>query len=220
MQPVVDVVVLSYAKTPELAAMTQETVRSCVAGAHGPVNVIVLEQVAGHTYEYAATVHASEPFNYNGFCNRGAALGRAEWIVFANNDLLFHDGWLEPLLAAGHPVVSPKCPHTSRQSDLTVNTAGYTIGRHLSGWCFMMRRHLWEDLGGFDECCTFWYSDNVVAAQLRAVSVVPMLVPASVVEHLGSQTLKGMPNQHQLTRKQRTIFDAHYRCSTSERSAP
>jgi GT2 family glycosyltransferase len=223
--PVVDVVVLSYAKTPELAAMTQETVSSCVATAGQPVNIWVLEQQEGCTYEGTQTVHAPEPFNYNGFCNRGAELGSAEWIVFANNDLIFHGGWLDELLAADHPVVSPKCPRDQRQRDLFVNTVGHIVGRHLSGWCFMMRRELWQEIGGFDECCTFWYSDNVVVEQLRAVDAAPMLVPAAVVEHLWSQTLSRMPNYDELTRKQRRVFErerqrlsAPIRSSMSRRS--
>jgi hypothetical protein len=208
---IVDVVVLSYAKTPELAAMTQETVRSCVATADSlPVNVTVLEQEAGYTYDYAQTVHVPAAFNYNAFANRGADLGSAEWIMVANNDLVFHDGWLHHLLAAQHPVVSPKCPHDERQRDITVNTTGYTIGRHLSGWCFMLRRDLWRAIGGFDECVSFWYSDNVVVEQVRAAGVTPMLVVDSVVEHLRSMTLNQMANYDELTRQQQAVFEARY----------
>lgn len=209
--PIVDVVVLSYAKTPELAAMTQNTVTSCVAAANSlPVNVTVLEQQEGQTYEYADTVHAPEAFNYNAFANRGAALGSAEWIMIANNDLIFHDGWLHQLLAAGHPVVSPKEPRDERQTDIHSNALGYTIGRHLSGWCFMLRRELWEKIGGFDDCCSFWYSDNVVAEQLRAIGVTPMLVVDAVVEHLRSVTLNQMENYDELTRQQQAVFEGRY----------
>lgn len=207
----VDVVFLSNAKTPALQAMTQHAVDTCIHGAGQPVNITVLEQQPLE-YERVRTIHLPGEFHYNAFANHGARLGFSEWIMIANNDLIFGDDWLEPLLAANHPVVSPKCPVRPSQSSITVNTTGDSNGVHLSGWCFMIRRDLWEAIGAFDECVEFWCSDDVVIEQVKARGIEPMLVPASRVEHLGSVTLCQTDDpEEKLTRRQLEIFNRKYR---------
>ncbi|GAB3750004.1 glycosyltransferase [Microlunatus parietis] len=188
--PIVDVVVLSNATGARLRRMTQHTIDTCLAGANTlPVRVIVLEQQQVR-YQRAETVHAPEPFGFNEFANRGARLGSAEWIMIANNDLVFEDGWLHQLLAAGHPIVSPLNPGDHRQRDLDGNETGRVNGRHLSGWCYMITRKLWQQIGGFDERLRFWCCDDAVLEQCVAAGVDPMIVPAARVRHLVSATLR------------------------------
>ena len=201
---------LSNSFTDELRAMTQRAIDSCIAGANSlPVNVVVLEQVPGVVYNHATTLAAPAPFHYNAFANAGARQGSADWIMVANNDLVFHDGWLHALLAANHLAVSPRCPRA--HSDATQNRVGDRTGLDFAGWCFMVRRSLWELIGGFDECVEFWASDDVVIEQLRAVDVLPMLVANATVEHLGSVTLQRTDDpSDDLTWKQIDIFNQRY----------
>lgn len=209
--PIVDVVILSKAANYELLQSTQRTIDSCLAGANClPVGITVLEQCAEVTHRRAATIPMPREFNYNAFANAGAARGCADWILVANNDLIFHDGWLHHLLAADHPLVSPKCPGDSRQHEITENTTGDITGKHLSGWCFMISRELWEKIGGFDEDVSFWCSDDAVVEQARAVGVQPMLVPAAVVDHVPSSTLKTTANRDDLTWAQLDRFIDKY----------
>lgn len=209
--PLVDVVILSNASTPQLQYATQATIDTCLSGANGlPLGIAVLEQTQDIAYRRAATLHMPGQFNYNRFANFGAARGSAGWILIANNDLKFHDGWLHELLAAGHPLVSPKCPRDERQKEFTHNTVGDITGRHLSGWCFMISRDLWARMGGFDDCVSFWCSDDVVIEQARALGVQPMLVPTSVVEHDQSATLNTVTDRDDLTWRQLHTFIGKY----------
>ena len=209
--PVADVVILSNASTPELQTLTQNTVNTCRAGANGlSIGIAVLEGQPGLVYRRCATIYMDEPFHYNRFANFGARRGSADWIVVANNDLLFHDGWLHQLIAADYPLVSPKCPRDSRQTELTANTTGFVNGKHFSGWCFMISRKLWETMGGFDEAVSFWCSDDVVVEQARIHEVAPMIAPNAVVEHIQSATLKTQKNHDDLTWKQIDIFAEKY----------
>lgn len=185
----VDVIILSKAAKHRDTFMTQRAVDSCIQGSNGlPVNIIVIEGGYGQ-YRNATTIPNKDKFNYNDFANKGAALGTADWIMIANNDLEFTDGWLHNLIAAGHPVVSPIEPNDIRQADITENTEGDVCGKHFSGWCFMISRKLWTEIGGFDTDVDFWCSDDVVIEQVKAAGVMPMVVKDSVVRHLGSQTL-------------------------------
>lgn len=187
-QPIVDVIILSRADTVEQRIMTQRAIDSCTIGANGlPVNIIVLEQKEAN-YAGATTLRMQDKFHYNRYANYGASRGHAKYIMIANNDLDFLNGWLHALIAAGHPLVSPICPRNERQHGIEDNEVGDVNGRHLSGWCFMIERELWNEFGGFDEDVDFWCSDDVVIEQAKAKGVLPMAVPLSRVLHLGSQT--------------------------------
>lgn len=208
--PIVDLIILSKAATPELRAMTQRTVHSAMTTAHAPINIIVLEQMPGVTYRHTITFRMHGEFNYNAFANHGAGLGSADWIMIANNDLIFHDGWLHNLLAAEHPVVSPKNPGDRRQEAIVTNTAGTVTGQHFSGWCFMLRREVWEKIGGFDEDFRFWCADDATIEQLKAVGVTPMLVPSAEVKHLVAATHSAGNVGDDLTWGQVELFNRKY----------
>lgn len=192
--PIIDVVFLSRATTPALADMAQKAIDTCLAGANQlPVSITVIEQAPGVSYRNAETVYHSAPFNYNAFANLGARKGTAPWLMVANSDLMFHHGWLHELLTSGAHVASPHEPNDPRQQDINANTSGYVNGKHFSGWCFMIKRSLWEDIGGFDEDFPFWFADDSAIEQVKAAGYRPMLVKNAIVEHLGSTTLAGLP---------------------------
>lgn len=195
-EPLVNVVILSLVNDQKFHRVTQTAVDSCLKGSDGlPITVTVIENgtqdyPGKQDYTGAVTVRKPETFNFNGFANHGASLGTAEWIMIANNDVIFHEGWLPPLLAADHDVMSPQDPTNGRQNNITGNIVGDVNGRHFGGGCFMIRRVLWERIGGFDTCVAFWCSDDVVIEQVKAAGVLPMMVFGSHVEQLPSLTLR------------------------------
>jgi len=190
--------------------MTQRAIDTCLDGAGGhDLNAVVLEQTTA-TYSRVRTIHAPGEFNFNAFANRGARMGSAPWLLIATNDLVFERGWLDALLAAGHPVVSPIDPDSSTQNDITTDQGGWLKSRHFSGWCFMMRRSVWRAIGGFDERLRFWCSDDATVEQLRAIGVQPVVVVASRVHHRVSATLRDEPDQDELTWGQVYLFNQLY----------
>jgi hypothetical protein len=212
-KPVVDVIILSKASGLVAERMTQRTIDTCFYGSNGlPVNIIVIENGAALRYNRATTIHKREKFNYNAFANHGAGLGKAEWVMIANNDLVFHDGWLHHLLAANHDLVSPREPNDPRQAEITKNTEGYITGKHMSGWCFMIKRKTWEKIGGFDTDVDFWCSDDVVIEQCRAIGIKPMIVYDAKVDHVTSATLRtaAPTEQDDLTWRNVYIFNTKY----------
>lgn len=193
--PLVDVIILSKAANEPLHTMCQAAIDSCKAGAgRSQVNIIVIEQEDVLKYDGATTIRDAGEFNYNKFANAGARRGNAPWIMVANSDLVFEQGWLDALLDAGRDCVSPVDPSHKTQRNVRHDEAGWQNGHHFSGWCFMVSRTLWTKIGGFDECVSYWCSDNVVIEQCRAVNEMPLVVAASRVRHLGSQTAKKPPD--------------------------
>jgi len=196
--PIVDIVILSKASNIKLQQMTQTTIDTCLAGANQlPINIIVIEQQPNIHYKNAKTIYHNAVFNYNSFANLGASNGKSPWIMIANSDLIFHHGWLHELLSAGNDIVSPHERNDPRQKDIMENTLGTTNGKHFSGWCFMIKRTLWEHIRGFDDCVNFWFSDDVTIEQVVSVGATPMIVKKSLVDHLGSTTLKTLSQEDQ-----------------------
>lgn len=194
--PIVDVIILSRANNPRLKAMTQKTIDTAIAGANQlSVNVIVIEQTPHVQYNNAQTIYHDAEFNYNSFMNLGARNCNSEWIIFANNDLIFHNGYLHELLTANNKLVSPHEPRDPRQSDIKENTIGTVNGKHFSGWCFMIKRDLWDNIGGLDEDFGFWFADDSVIQQCVNKGVKPMIVKKSLVTHLGSTTFKTLDSK-------------------------
>lgn len=201
----IDLIILSKASTDSEYEMTKRAIQTVN---DSRVNIIVMEQTE-RTYD-VQTVHSPGDFNYNGFANKGASLGNSEWIMVANNDIIFHANWLDPLLEAQSPLVSPHEPTDRRQRGLMSNETGDIVGRHLSGWCFMIKRTLWEQIGGFDEDVEFWCSDNVVVEQVKKLGILPTVVARSLVTHIGSQTLQTAPDADSLKWKSVYIYNKKY----------
>lgn len=205
MNPDADLIIMSKADAPGLAAMTQNAIDTALDGAPGlDVNVLVMEQCQLPEYARATTVYAPQTFNYNRFANWAMNAVNSRRAVIANNDLLFHPGWLRALIAADYPIVSPVDPDYPRQRGIDRNERGTLTGRHLAGWCFMIDRNLWQRIGGFDETYAFWCSDDALIEQLTRIDVPPMAVPAAQVTHLLSRTLysRDQDEQDDLTWKQ------------------
>lgn len=198
----VDVIFISRAATPELRALTVNAIRTLIASeAAVKFNIIVFEQCAGVEYENATTHYRPEAINYNAFMNEGIAMGSADYVVMANNDLRFTPGWFSAIHAAmeKHQLLSasPFCPNTQGRVKRNWQEVsfGYVIMREVSGWALVANRKLFDKIGKINEDMRFWYADNVYARQLYNAGIRHGLVKNSVVYHLGSSTLKTLPAQ-------------------------
>lgn len=211
-EAVVDVVFISNAKKVG-KGMTQEAIDTAIKGANGlNINCIVIESMPGVMYKNAMTYNPDKDFNYNYYLNFGARRGKAPWIMFCNNDLNFRNGWLHALIAADYPIVSPISVADFRQKGISENEKGWECGRNLSGWAFMMKRDLWNEIDGLDEDFDFWFADNSLIEQLKRLDLPPMLVPSSKVDHLGSQTFrtKSIDERNSLMWSKLDLFNKKY----------
>jgi len=197
----IDIVILSNAKTKKLEQMTRDCIYDLKKNTKN-CNIIIVEQNENVKYNVDKVLYIKSNFNYNQFANIGASIGTNKYICIANNDLIFTKNWFDEILNANYPICSPISPNDKRQIGITKNEIGDVVGRNLSGWCFVIERKLWEQIGGFDEDFSFWCADNSLMEQLKAIGTLPMLVPKSVVHHLGSQTLNTEHDRNELTKEQ------------------
>jgi glycosyltransferase involved in cell wall biosynthesis len=166
-------------------------------------NVILVES------EHDSPVHVGQDktlwwsedrnFNYNGALNMGIRDSRNDWVVLANNDVVFKPGWFTEMLRlnAKYPHLKSFSPwndydnwHPVRFPNVT--TEEYIIDDRIccgmAGWCIVTKREVLSKIT-LSERVELWYSDNIYADELRRIKQPHALAVRSKVDHLVSQTL-------------------------------
>jgi GT2 family glycosyltransferase len=136
-------------------------------------------------------------FCYNHALNLGLAQTKNEWVVLANNDLIFKPGWMHEIIIAHN--LRKDIESFSPWNDMwdwhpryfgniyPPIIEGYRIGIELAGWCIVARRRIFEEIK-LSERVNFWYSDNVYADDLMKHGIKHALVTGAKVDHIVSQT--------------------------------
>jgi glycosyltransferase involved in cell wall biosynthesis len=143
-------------------------------------------------------------------CNAGAALARAEYLVFLNNDTVVQPGWLDALLQtfsqhpdtglAGSKLVYPDGRLQEAGGIVFTDGSAANHGRnhdpgdprynfvrevdYCSGAALAIRQSLFGELGGFDEYYRpAYFEDTDLAMRVRQRGFKVRYQPASVVVH-------------------------------------
>ena len=155
-------------------------------------------------------IHNKENLRFLLNCNHAAKSARGEYILFLNNDTQVLDNWLEPLVRlieddesigmVGSKLLYPDGRLQEAGGILWQDGSAWNYGNgkdpedpeynyvkeadYISGAAIMIRRNLWEQLGGFDErFVPAYYEDTDLAFQVRAAGYKVMFQPLSRVVH-------------------------------------
>ncbi|MDI9847784.1 glycosyltransferase [Rhodoblastus sp. 17X3] len=142
--------------------------------------------------------------------NRGAEAARGEFVVMLNNDTEPCSGWIDELVhvfrsfdkvgLAGAKLVYPDGKLQEAGGIVFPNFDVSNYGRggnqfdtrynytrqvdYISGACIMLRREIWNELGGFDELYSpAYYEDNDLAFRVRAKGLKTYYTPFAKVVH-------------------------------------
>lgn len=137
-------------------------------------------------------------FRYNAFLNAGLESCTGDYVVIANNDLIFEENWFTRLQKGIESEeldsASPYCPgwafHKGLESDVSI---GWRIGYEFCGWCMCWTRETREALCPLDERFVFWCQDNDIARTLEGMGKRHGLVGSSRVRHLVNQSHRFIP---------------------------
>ena len=197
-----DVIFLSFAKDEHLKNVTLNALNTLFASeSETEINFNAFVFESNHAlkpYEYPLakeTIYSDDKFNYNAYMNKGFLKGSAEYVAFCNNDLEFKNLWGSKIIHYMKKYnlnsASPYCTLTHGNHIINEEVfKGLDIGRIIAGWCIVVKRKFFEQLGGFNEDVSFYCSDTIYGEQLKAINEQHGLITRSIVNHLGSATLK------------------------------
>lgn len=167
---VMDIIIMSYARTPELREVTENALRTCELSKHlCGFNYIVIESesksqcppyeikdanVVSTLYlEDAIAEGRMSEFNYNACANWGFENCRNTFTAICNNDLHFNYKWADKILKAmlknNAISASPLSLTSSFTRAICPNVDGiewgdksnsYKVGSYLAGWCIVINR--------------------------------------------------------------------------------
>lgn len=169
------------------------------------LTALVRQQVRG------ARVESSRVnLGFGGGCSLGAAVARGEFLVFLNDDAEVEPGWLDALVttAEAHPeagaigsrVLFPDGRLQEAGSVIWNEGGTYAVGGdrtpedraymylrevdYCSGCSLLVRRTVWDALGGFDDrYFPAYYEDADLCMGIRGLGYSVLYQPRSVVRH-------------------------------------
>lgn len=164
-------------------------------------------------------------FNWSALNNAAAATSNAELLLFLNNDIeALESGWLEAMAAQALRVDVGCAGAVLLYPDHTIQHAGVVVGMHggadhayaglpypcavhrgrpqlLTAWgavtgaCLMVRRLLFEQVGGFDEAFPVEFNDIDFCLRLQQLGYRHVVVPEAVLLHYESQSRDAKASQ-------------------------
>lgn len=144
-------------------------------------------------------------------CNRAASVAFGDYILFLNNDTNVQRGWVAELLnvmerdaaagLVGSKLLYPNGWLQEAGGIIWKDGSGWNFGRadnplrcqynylkevdYVSGASIMIRRSLWEDIGGFDlRLSPAYYEDTDLAFEVRRRGYKVVYQPKSLVVHM------------------------------------
>ncbi|MUG89181.1 glycosyltransferase [Paenibacillus timonensis] len=143
-------------------------------------------------------------------CNNAAKVARGKYLFFLNNDTNVQQNWLSSLLELietdssigmiGSKLVYPDGRQQESGGIIWNDASGWNYGRlddpekpeynyvkdvdYISGAAILVRKNLWDKLGGFDErYVPAYFEDTDLAFEIRRLGYRVVLQPKSVIVH-------------------------------------
>lgn len=162
------------------------------------------------------SIHNDKNLGFSEANNNAARLGKSEWICFLNNDTVLPDhGWLGLLIGTAQykdwAAVGP-CSNAVlgiQQDCWNLEWPLTHESKFLSGFCMVVRRDVFELIGGFDE--QFYYGEEDLDLSIRIRKAgwklgVNRLVNVKHLNQATLSTLTDSPGAHYAqTRQQLTL---------------
>lgn len=177
-------------------------------------------------------VRAERNLGFVGACNLGAEHARGELVMFLNNDTEVRAGWLDALVEVletrpdvglvGAKLVYPDGRLQECGGIIWSDGTGWNYGRggdpnapehrtlrdvdYCSGAALMVRRSLFEQIGGFDSrYAPAYYEDTDLAFAVRAAGYRTLVQPESLVVHIegasnGTDVAAGVKRHQEINR--------------------
>lgn len=174
--------------------------------------------------------------------NQAASRATGDTLVLLNDDVFVHAGWLPPLLAALEDrdvgAVGPKILNVDgslQQAGAVVTRSGATdlyghgddptddaygyarVVDYVAGACLMIRRRIFQELGGFDPVYhPAYFEDTALCLAVRERGDAVIYEPRSIVTHVGGASGSAR-EQPDIPLRNRAFFELRWRTLLSGR---
>jgi GT2 family glycosyltransferase len=154
--------------------------------------------------------------------NQGCKAAQGSHLAILNNDLVLPDMWAEKLLEHGEHVVCPSYKHGERaRANFEVHNKMLgrrplrtkipdRPGKHpngFAGFCFLLSREAYDQVGPFDEQFVYWYGDNDYYIRLCEMGYEPVQSVNVEIHHFHSKTVSTLTDFVIRREKDRDLFD-------------
>jgi hypothetical protein len=218
----IDIIFLSNTVNIEQYGNTQRAINTLRMSQSGhqtvciDFNIIIVEsnskyQNEGFWYHDCTVISKDEEFNYNKFLNYGLEECKNDWIIIANNDVIFTQNWFSKIIDfdnenPGYGMFCPYEPNWHKAKEkLSAQTGqiidgkkdfyeGYRTSFEITGWCLVLKRETIDKCELFDERFKFWYQDNDLSLTLQDKNIKNALITNSKVYHMVSQSYSTIPD--------------------------
>lgn len=173
-KPRLSLVLLSYAKTPDLQRLT----RRALVSYKGQSDEVILTEDGGEEFDWPPEVdtfiwHANQGFTKN--ANLGWRQARGEYVAIVSNDTQLLAGNLRELCIKD-TVTSPRVENQA-------------LNDSFAGCFFVVPRTVFEKVGLLDESMHTYYSDTEYIDRLRKAGVSMKIVHSVTISHDQAQTV-------------------------------
>jgi GT2 family glycosyltransferase len=157
------------------------------------------------TYSYEGLCYNyfryNEPYNCATVINLANSVITHDWVLIINNDLRFERGWFSKIVDVHkqRPDIesfTPKDPLLYAQfydfhfvgTDEDYHES-HKVTEFMGGWCYVMKKRVWDAVYPWDDQFAFYYADNDYAEKIKRLGIKHALVRDSIVFHFGSKTV-------------------------------
>lgn len=247
-RPEVSVVVVSYGGT----GWTRRCLRALLDHTDPCYELIVVDNPTDEgnaglpEVENARLLFNPVNVGFGAACNQGAAHATGRHLLFLNNDVLVHEGWLPPLLSAfgAHPGTGAAGPRflnldgSLQEAGALLSRGGSTLAYgagddpdrpeyrfprqvdYLSAACLLVRRSAFCDVGGFDAGYGLaYFEDCDLCLSLAAAGWHTVYEPRSRVTH-ARDAAGGSLSLRGLALANRSRFEERWRPLLAARPSP
>lgn len=208
----ISLIIPVYTVDKELVKITDKCIKTAYDTAPG-IEIIVVDDGSPIIYKqkHGKKIRLKENRGYSYAVNRGLEDAEGDILIIGNNDLVFHQNWLEKLLDVldeGFDVAT--CWVSDQKDSPKFKVESVIKEGGLIGSIFAMTDEVYQDVGGFDQRFRGYYSDRDLQERIDKAGYRVGMNHGLVIDHTAKATYERTdPDDDEYIKAQRLFEIKH-----------